>query len=323
MDDWDDLDDLDGMDGMDGMDGIGGMGGMDDDGVSPTLLGTGYALYRHGQDRMAAQIVAGVRAALNDWDPGLALGGSWSEPEPEARWGVAPVDLDGPRVPHEWERWIGQDHLRERFGVRVDSVLARRGRLPHSLLVSEQPGMGKRYLTRLLANLVDARLVELVAPFPAQALYDALELLRYGDILYIDDIDRIDGFGAAALTTLLQTGDVQFAGEEVLASEIAVLAGTTRLDALPGAVVDGFAVVEHFAPYNLAELSRIVIRLIFEHRVDELVDDTLATRIGGLAGTPGRCRRLVIAARDILLARGECTIEDVYALAGHGAHDEP
>jgi hypothetical protein len=114
------------------------------------LLGTGYALYRHGQDRLALQIAAGVRTALNDWEPPLP---AEQGPAAEVGWGVAPVELDSLEAPREWDDFIGQDHLRERFEVRLASARERRGRLPHTLLVSEQSGMGKRHLARLLANL--------------------------------------------------------------------------------------------------------------------------------------------------------------------------
>ena len=45
---------------------------MDDDDFSEAMaVGTGYALYRHGQDRLAAQISGAVRAALDDWEPAI------------------------------------------------------------------------------------------------------------------------------------------------------------------------------------------------------------------------------------------------------------
>ncbi|QZY29704.1 hypothetical protein [Nocardioides coralli] len=283
-----------------------------DDGVDPMVLGTGYALYRHGQDRLAAQITDGVRAALSEWDPGIPEGGSPGASE--IRWGVAPVDLTATRFTRDWSSLIGQDHLRERFGVRVESALARHGRLPHTLLESQEYGMGKRHFARVLASLVDVKLVELIAPFPARALYDALALLDYRDILFIDEIDRIDGFGAAALTTLLEARTVQFEGEEVLASEITVIAGTVMPDALPAAVIDGFPVTDQLVPYTWEEMAKIAIELIFEHRCEELIDNTLASRIAGRVTTPAHCRRLVVAARDLIMARGECTIDDVMAM---------
>ena len=129
---------------------------MFDDGFDAFDAGTAYALMRHGQDRQVQQLVAALQDALARKDDEA----DYAEvPEPiyigEDQPGVPVVnalDFSTVDMPESWEDYIGQEPLKRQVLVYLNSALARDAALPHVLLASGYPGVGK-------ALPVDARVL--------------------------------------------------------------------------------------------------------------------------------------------------------------------
>lgn len=284
---------------------------VDDAGFDDAMLfGTGYALYRHGQDRLAADIAAAVRAALSEWEPVLPGYPSEVEDPGERSASVSPVDLDSSGMPEEWEDYIGQDDLIEELRLRVDSVNVRRGRLPHMLLSSDRPGMGRRTAVRLATRQLGKHLIELPAPFTLDALVSAAEQLSYGDVLFLEDLDLACVAGApgpGVLAWMLENSEVLGRnGTRHFLDEVAVLASTTSVDAVPPSVLDGFSVHIAMAPYSPVDLARLAVASAFNRRSEDIVTDELAVHIAVLsAGTgPAHVDRMVLLVRDLAVTLG-------------------
>lgn len=275
------------------------------------MLGTGYALYRHGQDRLAADISAAVRAALSEWEPvvvgdsAVAVGAHGVQPER-----VLPVDLDAADIAEEWSDYKGQPELIEELRMRVDSARIRHGRIPHTLISSDRSGMGRRTAARLAARELGKSIIELPAPFTVDALVSAVEQLGDADILFVDDLELAcspGGPGPAVLSWLLENLEVLHPdGTEHFVYEISVVASTTRMDQVPASILDHFPVHVAMAPYSLGDLCRMAVSLAFAHRSQDIITDQLALEIGKLSagGGPADVERLVLLVRDLAVTLG-------------------
>jgi Holliday junction resolvasome RuvABC ATP-dependent DNA helicase subunit len=192
----------------------------------------------------------------------------------------------------------------------VDSARIRRGRLPHTLLVSKDSGMGRRAAIRLVARQLGKRLVELCAPFTIDQLAQAVDHLRYADILFIEDLDRAHGLGAAGpgtLTTLVESREVLLAeGSRHLVDEISIVASTAKPDDVPSSLLDRFPVQMAMAGYSLSELAQLAVDFAFKHRSEELLSDDMAVHIAVLAegAGPAEVERLVLLAKDLTVTLG-------------------
>lgn len=284
---------------------------MDDAFEDAAAFGTGYALYRHGQDRLTAGIHQAVRAALAEWDPDvLARGGPDDPGAPSARHeAVVTVDLAHYELLDDWDCYIGQDQQMEEFRLRVDSARVRHGRLPHTLLISQRSGMGRRAAVRLAARHLGKRLVELCAPFTIDQLAQAVDHLGYADILFIEDLDmaRGPGVGAGTLASVFERGDVLHPrGSSHFVDEISIVASTTRPDDVPTSLLDRFAVHLEMAHYSMSERARLAVDFAYRHRIDDLLSDEVAVEIARFSSGagPAAVERLVLLARDLAVTLG-------------------
>lgn len=274
------------------------------------MLGTGYALYRHGQDRLAADISAAVRAALSEWEPVVDDSAVVAGARGVQRDRVLPVDLDSAEIAVEWSDYIGQPELIEELRMRVDSARIRHGRIPHTLVSSDKSGMGRRTAVRLAARELGKSLIELPAPFTIDALVSAVEQLGYADVLFVDDLELAcspGGPGSGVLSWLLENREVLHPdGTGHFVDEVSVVASTTRMDQLPASILDHFPVHVAMAPYSLSDLGRLAVSLAFVRRSQDIVTNQLALEIGKLSagGGPADVDRLVLLVRDLAVTLG-------------------
>ena len=280
---------------------------MDDDDFSEAMaVGTGYALYRHGQDRLAAQISGAVRAALDDWEPAIgdepAAVGLGREAELPR-----PTDLERSGLLREWEDFIGQEPITEHLAARIAAAQVRRGRLPNMLLMAQTSGMGRRALARLAAYLMGVQIIELTAPFDVATLRVAVEQLGYRDILFIDEIERAGALGspgAGVLQHVMEENELTLTGGEVGIPGITVIGSTTRPDLVEGVLLDRFPMILEFAPYAGVDRARLAMTFAFLHRSEDLISNQLASDIAAVTTTPRHVESCVLAARDLALALG-------------------
>jgi Holliday junction resolvasome RuvABC ATP-dependent DNA helicase subunit len=275
------------------------------------LFGTGYAFYRHGQDRLAADISQAIRAALSEWDPIVVTGGDGEEQRRTTQGvAVAPVNLERSELLGRWKDYIGQVELIEELQLRVDSARLRHGRIPHMLLSSDASGMGRRAAVRLAARQLGKKLIELSSPFTIDQLATAADLLDYADILFIDDLERISesrGVGPGAFASMLEEQEVLApGGTSHFLDEVSVVASTTQLDAVPSSVLDRFPIQLPMAPYGPCDLGRLAVTFAFAHRSEDLVSDELAGHIALLCegSGPADVERLVLLIRDLAVTLG-------------------
>ena len=284
----------------------------DDDGFGAEeamLLGTGYALYRHGQDRQAEQIAHAIREGREPVETHVDVNIHLHEGDEP---GIAPVnalDFSLADMPESWEDYIGQEPLKRQIMVRIKSAQARNAALEHTLLASGYPGVGKTTLARLIAKTLGVEIIEMVPPFNIYTLVAAAKQLGDHDILFIDEIHKLADSGVRGAEILLKVLEDRIAflpdGSVVPLNDITIIGATTDRDKLPETVVDRFKIKPYFGAYDLTELGVIAMTFAFKHKAESIVSNETALAIGQAArGTPRITEEMVMACRDLSYALG-------------------
>lgn len=257
--------------------------------AAATTAGTAYALYRHGQDRQVQQIAALMQQA----------------PKEEVHANTQEIDTST----DAWDGFIGQEHLKRQLKVYIDSAKKRDDRLPHILLASGFPGVGKTHMSRLIAKEMDVRIVELMPPFDVYTLVEAAKKLPAKGILFIDEIHKLADSGKRGAESLLKVLEEGVAflptGARVNLPNITIIGATTDRDKLPEPVIDRFKVKPTFAPYQVQELALIAVDFACRHWHEEDFSDDAAFAVADACrGVPRIAEEMVIAHRDLGLSLG-------------------
>lgn len=276
--------------------------GGDGDGMHDAVMaGTAYALYRHGQDRQVEQIAD----LLNNLPAPQQAPPAPPQPpvEPVIHANVKEIDTSL----EAWSSFIGQEGLKRHLKVTINSALVRGDRLPHTLLASGFPGVGKTMMSRLIAKAMGVTMLELMPPFDTYTLVEAACQLPDHGILFIDEIHRLADNGKRGAEILLKVLEEGVAylpdGSQVVLPNITIIGATTDKDKLPETVLDRFKVKPTYAPYTEQELALISVSFALRHFHEENFDNGIAFTVANACrGTPRICDEMVIAHRDLMLS---------------------
>lgn len=260
--------------------------------------GMAYAFYRHGQDRQTEALARALNQQNQQVDVHLHL-----DEDDDAQ----PFEMTDLSDAVSWDDYVGQEPLKRQLLVRMLSAQRQGKRMPHTLLASGMPGVGKTTMARIIAATMKGDMIELMPPFNIETLVDACESLLDGDFLFIDEIHKLADNGKAKaeqmLLKLLEDGVLFYKGQAIVLNDFTVLGATTDKDALPEPVLDRFIVKPYFQPYTQSELIRIAMSFAFRHDADKFISDSLAVDIATASrGTPRVVEQFVLAAKDMTLA---------------------
>jgi len=183
--------------------------------------------------------------------------------------------------------------------------------MEHMLLASGTPGVGKTALARLSVHTLGAGMVELSGLVTDKDAAKALKVMRDGDVLFLDEVHRLVGFGksrAEWLLTLLQDGELHMPTGVIVAPKITVIAATTDRERLPQTILDRFVIQPILEPYSEGEAVQIAAfqasRLGFGSTL--LPMPASKAWLAGIASAsrnnPRRISKLLSAVRDVALS---------------------
>lgn len=293
---------------------------MDDFGFDDAMMmGAGYAAYRHGQDQQTAALVAALDQITNNdytsMPPPTGQPIIIADDELVDRRGM-PIQNAAEHttlhIPDSWEDFIGQDKLKRQLLVHIAYAQDTHTPLPHVLLASGNPGVGKTTIARMIAQAIDAELIELVPPFNIYTLVEAAEELTDGDVLFIDEVHRLAQNGKKGAEILLKVMEDHVAflpnGEIVELPRLTVVGATTDKDLLPETIVDRFKIKPYFEVYTLTDMQIISCMMGARHGCQDMMIDQDFLLTGYIAQasrrTPRISEELVLAARALTAAYG-------------------
>lgn len=169
--------------------------------------------------------------------------------------------LEGP-YPKSFDEFIGQEVARSQIEAAVATAEVLSKPMDHMLLASGYPGVGKTALARLTAFTLGTGMVELSGLVTDKDAAKALKSMVDGDVLFIDEIHRLVGFGksrAEWLLTLLQDGELHMPTGVITAPKITVIAATTDKEKLPQTILDRFVIQPILEQYSDAEGKEIAL----------------------------------------------------------------
>lgn len=203
-----------------------------------------------------------------------------------------------------WDAYIGQENLKRTLRVHIDSAKKRKEPLPHVLLASGMPGVGKTEMGKLIASEMGTSMVTLVPPFNKDQLIAAMQSMDDFDILFIDEIHKMADNGkknAEILLHILEEGQDHLVSGTVVLPKVTIVGATTDADRLPETIIDRFPIKPIFEPYTVQELALITAKFEGAHGI-ELPFELTTGIAAACRGTPRVAREMVVAARDLSIS---------------------
>ena len=213
--------------------------------------------------------------------------------------------------------YIGQDKVKEKLDIFIKSSLSRKEPLDHVLLQGP-PGLGKTTLSSIIANELGVNLRVTSGPAIERPsdLASILTNLQHGDVLFIDEIHRINRSVEEILYSAMEDFVLDIiVGKGPNAQSIRIdlekftlVGATTRAGQLSAPLRDRFGVLLSLNLYDADDLTTIIKRSA--GILDIEIDDKGAYEIAKRSrGTPRIANRLLKRVRDYAIVRKESKID--------------
>lgn len=213
--------------------------------------------------------------------------------------------------------YIGQDKVKEKLDIFIKSSLSRKEPLDHVLLQGP-PGLGKTTLSSIIANELGVNLRVTSGPAIERPsdLASILTNLQHGDVLFIDEIHRINRSVEEILYSAMEDFVLDLiVGKGPNAQSIRIdlekftlVGATTRAGQLSAPLRDRFGVLLSLSLYDADDLTTIIKRSA--GILDIEIDDEGAYEIAKRSrGTPRIANRLLKRVRDYAIVRKESKID--------------
>ncbi|MDO5047403.1 MAG: Holliday junction branch migration DNA helicase RuvB [Anaerococcus sp.] len=219
--------------------------------------------------------------------------------------------------PKWFKDYIGQDKVKEKLSIFIESSLARNEPLDHVLLQGP-PGLGKTTLSTIIANELGVNLKVTSGPAIERPgdLASILTNLKEGDVLFIDEIHRINRSVEEILYSAMEDYVLDIiVGKGPNAQSLRIdlarftlVGATTRAGMLSAPLRDRFGVLLSLNLYTEDDLSSIVKRSA--RILDIEIDDEGALEIAKRSrGTPRIANRLLKRVRDFAIVKADKKID--------------
>ena len=220
--------------------------------------------------------------------------------------------------PERLSDYIGQQRVKDNLSVLIEAAKLRGEPLDH-MLFSGPPGLGKTTLATVIANEMGVKIKTTSGPAIDRPgdLAAILTNLDYGDVLFIDEVHRLNRAVEEVLYPAMEDYALDIViGQGPAARSIrldiprfTLVAATTRTGLLTGPLRDRFGASFRLDYYSVEELHDIVVRSATILGVE--VTDAGATEIARRSrATPRLANRLLKLVRDYALVRYDGSIDE-------------
>ncbi|MEM9445318.1 MAG: Holliday junction branch migration DNA helicase RuvB [Verrucomicrobiota bacterium] len=221
--------------------------------------------------------------------------------------------------PQRLEDFVGQDKIKERLRVMVQSAKMREEALDH-LLLCGPPGLGKTTLANILSQELNVNLRTTSGPVIDKAgdLAGLLTNLQQGDILFIDEIHRLNKAIEEYLYPAMEDYRIDIIIDQgpnarsvcLNLPKFTLVGATTRAGMLSAPLRSRFSMINRLDYYSAEFLQKVVLRSA--DLLDLPMDPNGAFEIARRSrGTPRIANNLLRWVRDYALvnAGGRVTSE--------------
>jgi holliday junction DNA helicase RuvB len=214
--------------------------------------------------------------------------------------------------PQTFAQYIGQESLIRKLQIAVQAARGRKEPVEHTLLHGP-PGLGKTTLAHVIANEVGAQVYVTNGPALTKGadLVGILTKLSFGDILFIDEIHRLNAVVEEFLYPAMEDFKVDITLDQgahartvpIPLQPFTLIGATTRIGLLTAPMRGRFGINQHiefYSPESLFEILRANAKLLsLESEAPALRELSQRSR-----GTPRIANRLLRRVRDFAAVEG-------------------
>ena len=237
---------------------------------------------------------------------------------------VEDKNLDFTLRPKRFSDFIGQDRIKENLLIYIEAAKKRGEPLDH-ILFSGPPGLGKTTLSQIIANEINTSIKTTSGPIldKPMDLAGILTNLQHGDILFIDEIHRLNTTVEEYLYSAMEDFYIDILIDQgpkarsvkINLPKFTLVGSTTREGLLTAPLRSRFGVLEKLEFYPWTDLYKVVWNSahILSIRIDEKGAEIIAKRS---RGTPRIANRFLRRIRDVAQVRGNDIINEEVAHMG-------
>ena len=180
---------------------------------------------------------------------------------------VEDKNLDLTLRPKRFSDFIGQDRIKENLLIYIEAAKKRGEPLDH-ILFSGPPGLGKTTLSQIIANEINTAIKTTSGPILDKPvdLAGILSNLQHGDILFIDEIHRMNTTVEEYLYSAMEDFSIDIIIDQgpkarsvkINLPKFTLIGSTTREGLLTAPLRSRFGVLEKLVFYPWTDLYRIV-----------------------------------------------------------------
>lgn len=225
--------------------------------------------------------------------------------------------LDASLRPQSWDEYIGQDTIKKNIAISIEAAQRRKETLEHMLFYGPA-GLGKTTIAHIIAKEMNCAIRVTSGPAIERVgdLASILTNLSVGDILFIDEIHRLNKLVEEVLYPAMESGTLDIIigkgpSARILQLDLppfTLLAATTRIALLSSPLRSRFSGGTYrLTFYTQDDIERIIKRsaLLLHIAIEPEAITELALRS---RYTPRVANRLLKRCRDFAEVRGNGTI---------------
>ncbi len=243
-------------------------------------------------------------------------------------YGLIPEDnsFDIALRPKRFCDFIGQELVKKNLRIYLEASKKRGDVLDH-ILFSGPQGLGKTTLSQIVANEIGVEIRSTSGPvlFKPGDLAGILTNLKYGDMLFIDEIHRLNTTIEEYLYSAMEDYSIDILIDQgpnarsvkIQLPRFTLIGSTTREGLLTPSFRARFGVLERLEFYPWVELQEIAVKSAL--KLDIEIDEKSAELVAKSSrGTPRIVNRFIRRIRDVAQVEGSNKITEDIAVKGLG-----